>query len=70
MTQKEIRRRREVIDAKFVELKLQAKLLCDERRDLQKQCAHSNRSETHEFVWWKEGKVERCDDCDERFFYK
>lgn len=78
MTQKQIRRRREVIDAKFAELWLQAQRLHDERRDLRKHCAHSDRVDCTESDVFaviqslpnRSKKIEECNDCGEHFFYK
>lgn len=68
MIRKQIRRRRELIDAELRKLELQAKRLQDKRRDLQRQCAHSSRSESREFVDYK-GRIQQCNDCGVQFFY-
>ncbi len=68
MTQKQIRRRCEVIKAKMGELYWQISRLKDELTNLQKQCAHSSRSQLKEPSRW--GKAEQCDDCEDCFFYK
>lgn len=70
MTQKQIRRRREAIEANISELGMQVGRLREELWKLQYKCLHCNKRKDPSFNPKRGGFREKCVDCGEPFSYK